>query len=529
MKTEAKVGLFITLSLVFLFGLLSQLSSFDNFFKKSYPVMAKIDDGLGLKNRAKVKFKGVNIGYVESVTLQGNDVVSHLLIDEGVKIPSDSIISVSQDSLLGGKFLDIKPGDSTEMLAPNMILSKETKQSSIADASTAADEAFQEIKLLVKDIRGMLSEGGKDDIQSSLENIREFTTLLSSISKEDNRTIHEIITNFKTTLLNIDATVLKFGAMSDDITKTSQGFLTMSEDISKTAKDYSAISDDISRVTRDFSQTAKDYSLVANNVNKDLPAIMAEIKSITEYLNRIGATLDKKLPPAMDKFVTLEDNLNNTIVQKDSSLNKALTSVDGFFTEGTETMEKIDKYLDSMVKSELHVEMRSDEVYDAGGYSKSKINVALKPDQTRYYMIGLTTGPDFSYDESYEKGYEGNKVHQDGKYLLSAQYGKRFDDMLFRVGLIEGQGGFGFDYYAKNDRLKFSSNLYDFNAINDVRGNNPNLSATVRYQFFKHINAYVSGNNVLNKSANSISFGVGVSFVDNDLKSLLGSAASAAN
>jgi phospholipid/cholesterol/gamma-HCH transport system substrate-binding protein len=529
MKTEAKVGLFITLSLVFLFGLLSQLSSFDNFFKKSYPIMAKIDDGLGLKNRAKVKFKGVNIGYVESVTLQGNDVVSNLLIDEGVQIPADSIISVSQDSLLGGKFLDIKPGVSSEILSPNMILSKETKQSSIADASTAADEAFQEIKFLVKEIRVMLSEGGKDDIQSSLANIREFTTLLSSISKEDNRTIHEIITGFKTTLLNVDATVLKFGAMSDDITKTSQGFLTMSEDISKTAKDYSAISADISRTTRDFSQTAKDYSLLANNFNKDLPAIMAEIKSITEYLNRIGATLDKKLPPAMDKFVELEDNLNNTIVQKDSSLNKALTSVDGFFTEGTETMEKIDKYLDSMVKSELHVEMRSDEVYDAGGYSKSKINVALKPDQTRYYMIGLTSGPDFSYDESYEKGYEGNKVHQSGQYLLSAQYGKRFDDMLFRVGLIEGQGGFGFDYYAKNDRLKFSSNLYDFNAINDVRGNNPNLTATVRYQFFKHINAYVSGNNILNKSANSISFGVGVSFVDNDLKSLLGSAASAAN
>jgi len=529
MKTEAKVGLFVTLSLVFLFGLLSQLSSFDNFFKKSYPIMAKIDDGLGLKNRAKVKFKGVNIGYVESVTLQGSDVISNLLIDEGVKIPSDSIISVSQDSLLGGKFLDIQPGRSTEMLSPNMILSKEIKQSSIADASTAADEAFQEIKFLVKDLREIFSAGGKDDIQTSLSNIREFTTLLSSINKEDNRTIHEIISNLNKTLLNVDATVSKFATMSEDITKTSQGFLTMSKDISKTSQGFLTMSQDISKTTRDFSTTAKDYSLVANNFNRDLPAIMAEIKSITEYLNRIGATLDKKLPTAMDKFVKLEDNLNGVIVKKDSSLNKALSSVDGFFTEGTETMEKIDKYLDSMVKSELHVEMRSDEVYDVGGYSKSKINVALKPDQTRYYMIGLTSGPDFSYDDSYEKGYEGNKMHKSGQYLLSAQYGKRFDDMLFRVGLIEGQGGFGFDYYAKNDRLKFSSNLYDFNAINDVRGNNPNLSVTVRYQFFKHINAYVSGNNVLNSSANSVSFGLGVSFVDNDLKSLLGSAASAAN
>jgi len=529
MKTEAKVGLFITLSLVFLFGLLSQLSSFDNFFKKSYPIMAKIDDGLGLKNKAKVKFKGVNIGYVESVELQGKDVVSHLLIDEGVKIPSNSIISVSQDSLLGGKFLDIQPGDSSEILTPNMILSKEVKQSSIADASTAADEAFQEIKFLVHDLRDIFSSGGKDDIQTSLRNIREFTTLLSSIEGEDNRTIHEIINNFNKTLLNLNTTVSKFATMSDEISKTSKGFLTMSDNIKKTSDGFLVMSQDISQTTKDFSQTAKDYSVVANNFNKDLPAIMAKINSITEYLNRIGATLDKKLPTAMDKFVTLEDSLNTTVVDKDSSLNKALTSVDGFFSDGTETMEKIDKYLDSMVKSELHVEMRSDEVYDAGGYSKSKINVALKPDQTRYYMIGLTSGPDFSADDSYSKGYAGNKVHQSGDYLLSAQYGKRFDDMLFRVGLIEGQGGFGFDYFAKNDRLKFSSNLYDFNAVNDVRGENPNLSATVRYQFFKHINAYVSGNNVLNSKANSLSFGVGVSFVDNDLKALLGSAASASS
>ena len=556
MKTEAKVGLFITLSLIFLFGLLSQLSSFDNFFKKSYPVMAKIDDGLGLKNRAKVKFKGVNIGYVDRVELDGSDVVSHLLIDEGIKIPFDSIISVSQDSLLGGKFIDIKPGVSTEMLTPNMILSKETKQSSITDASTSADEAFQEIKFLVKDLREMLSSGGKSDIQESLANIREFSTLLSSIQREDNRTIHEIINGLNKTLLNVDATVSKFATMSDEITKTSQefalmgkdiretsqgfltmsqdisktsqGFLSMSQDISQTARDYSSISHDISKTTKDFSRTAEDYSLVANNFNRDLPAIMAEIKSITEYLNRIGATLDNKLPTAMDNFVSLEDNLNKTIVSKDSSLNKALTSVDGFFADGTETMGKIDTYLDSMIKSELHVEMRSDEVYDAGGYSKSKINIALKPDQTRYYMLGLTSGPDFSADDSFEKGYKGDKIHESGDYLLSAQYGKRFDDMLFRVGLIEGQGGFGFDYYAKNDRLKFSANLYDFNAVNDIRGDNPNLSLTARYRFFKHINAYVGANNILNSEANSISFGLGVSFVDNDLKSLLGSAASAA-
>jgi phospholipid/cholesterol/gamma-HCH transport system substrate-binding protein len=237
--------------------------------------------------------------------------------------------------------------------------------------------------------------------------------------------------------------------------------------------------------------------------------------------------LDKKLPPAIDKFTRLEDNLNQTIEDNKSKLNRALTSVDGFFADGTETIEKIDKYLDSMTKSELHVEMRSDQVFDDGGYSKSQFNLALKPDATRYYMIGLASGPSFEADDKFERGYAGNIEHESGDFLFSAQYGKRFDDLLFRVGIIENTGGFGVDYFSWNDTLKISANIYDFNAVTDIRGENPNLTATIRYQFFKHINAYLSANNILNSKANSISAGLGVSFVDDDLKNLLGAAASA--
>ncbi len=487
MKTEAKVGLFITLSLFFLFGLLSQLSSFDNLFKKSYSISAKINDGSGLKDKAKVKLKGVDIGYVEKVTLLDNDVVTKLMIDEGVKIPLDSIIVISQDSLLGGKFLDIKPGHSTETLKPNALLAKEEKVSSIADASTAADEAFQEIKFLVHDIRDIFNSGGKSDIQDTLANLREFSELLASISKEDNQTIHEILTN-------TNNTINKFANMSDEISTTSQ-----------------------------------EFSKVGKGINKDLPQIMARLDAITKYLEGVSSTLDSKLPTAIDKFVKLEDNLNDTIDGNKDKLSSALTSVDGFFSESTETMQKVDKYLDGMIKSELHVEMRSDEVYDDGGYSKSHLNLTLKPDPTRYYMLGVTSGPSFEADSKFAQGYAGNKKHESGDFLLSAQYGKRFDDLLFRVGLIEGQGGFGIDYFALNDTLKVSANMFDFNAVNDIRGDNLNLTTTMRYQFFKHINAYVSANNILNSKANSMSAGLGVSFVDNDLKNLLGTAASSAN
>jgi len=494
MKTEAKVGLFITLSLFFLFGLLSQLSSFDNLFKKSYPITAQINDGSGLKEKAKVKLKGVDIGYVERVALVNNEVQTQLMIDEGVKIPSNSIITIAQDSLLGGKFLDIKPGDSKRHLKANELLTKEIKISSIADASTSADAAFKEIELLVRDLRGIFNDGGKSDIQQTLANLREFSTLLSSISTEDNKTIHEIIANANTSLVSANKTIEKFADMSDEITATS-----------------------------------KEFQKLGGGINKDLPQIMARLDSITKYLDSVSATLDTKLPSALNKFVVLEDNLNDVVTTNKKSLSAALTSVDSFFSEGTETIKKVDDYLDGMIKSELHVEMRADEVYDDGGYSTMHLNLAFKPDPSRYYLIGLKSAPNFEANSNYDRGYIGNQKHKSGEFLLSAQYGKRFDDLLFRLGIIENQGGVGIDYFALNDTLKVSTTLSDFNAATDVRGTNPNLTATVRYQFFKHINAYLSGNNVLNKRANSVSVGIGVSFVDNDLKNLLGAAASSAN
>ena len=491
MKTEAKIGLFITVSLFFLFGLLTQLSSFDTLFKKSYPIFAQIGDGSGLKEKAKVKLKGVDIGYVEEISLVNNEVQTKLMIDENVKIPDDSVIVISQDSLLGGKFLDIKPGNSSHYIEKNQFLSKEEKVSSIADASTSADEAFKQISLLVKDMREIFNKGGKEDIQQTLANLREFSTLLASISTEDNQTIHDILTNTNIALLNANKTIDKFGNMSNEI-----------------------------------SGTSKEFKRVALNINKDLPEIMARINSLTKQLNSVSKTLNKKLPTAMDKFVHLEDNINGVIKDNKKSLSDALTSVDGFFSNGTDTIEKVDKYLDSLIKTELHVEMRTDEVYDDGGYSKTQLNLALKPDPTRYYLLGITSGPDFTENKQEKRGFIGNKKHQSSNFLLSAQYGKRFDDLLFRIGIIENQGGAGIDYFALNDTLKFSTNISDFNAVNDIRGTNPNLTTTIRYQFFKHINAYLSGNNLLNSHANSVSVGLGVSFIDNDLKNLLGTAAS---
>jgi phospholipid/cholesterol/gamma-HCH transport system substrate-binding protein len=97
---------------------------------------------------------------------------------------------------------------------------------------------------------------------------------------------------------------------------------------------------------------------------------------------------------------------------------------------------------------------------------------------------------------------------------------------MVRGGIIESTGGVGIDYFAKNDKIKASFDAYDFSAQNDVRGDKAHLKASVRYRLLKHVDLVAGYDNFLNKKAANVFGGVGVTFVDDDLKYMVGGASS---
>ncbi len=72
----------------------------------------------GIKIGSEVKISGINIGYVENMELNKEtyQVKVKLSIENDIKIPNDSSISVNSESLLGGKFLSIKTGINEDFL-----------------------------------------------------------------------------------------------------------------------------------------------------------------------------------------------------------------------------------------------------------------------------------------------------------------------------------------------------------------------------------------------------------------------------
>lgn len=465
MKLEAKIGLFVVMALGALLFLSTQVTSLGKWGNEGYLIQAYIEDASGIEKHTHVLMNGVTIGDVEEIAIEGKRVKLTLMIDNGVKIPNDSSVIVAQESLLGSKVINIVVGDATAFLQNGESLSQSKRYASFDQTSDSVNAAAKELELLLKDFRSTLDEEHRAAIQEMIISFRNVGVNLDGVIVENREDLHAAISNFR--------------AMSAG-----------------------------------FSQTA-------DTVNKDLPAIMARINSLTTRMDNISGSLEHKLPEAVDKFVNIEDNVSEILAENRSSLKTALESAGAFFKSGEEAFGKVDSMLSNFTTSELQVAMHTDYMV-RDGYGKVYLGVNYLPNPETYYMFDLVSTDDYS---QYGTNPPGKNIK--GETYYSLQYGKRFDNTLLRFGAIESTGGIGVDYFMNHDRLKFSGEAFDFNAVNDIRGTRAHLKAQVRYQMLKHLELYGGWDNFLNPESQNIFMGLGLRFIDNDLKYLTGTASMA--
>jgi phospholipid/cholesterol/gamma-HCH transport system substrate-binding protein len=457
MKVEAKVGLFVIIGLVALFLLSMQVSKITNFTKSGYILHAYFENLAGLDANAKVKVGGVDVGFVKEKTLEGGRPKVSMVIFDAIKIPSDSVVMLGQDSLLGTKFVEIKQGVSPTYLAEGQTIQKEIKYANFAETATSINEAASELKLFVRELRG-------------------------TFDPESRRNMQEAILNFKMMAASVGSAANQFGAMSGELKTTG------------------------------------------STINEKLPKILAQIDDLSREFSTAGKSVNGKLPEIMDRFTVIEKELQDVIKENKQPLNSAIKSVDTFFANGSDTVQKIDKYISKGMNSNLEISLRGESMLK-GGNSKGYFGADYSPAPTKHYLVELVSSKDYSTMDANKQYVEAEK-HSKGKSYISAQFGKRFDDVMVRGGVIESTGGVGVDYFAAKDKLKASMEVYDFGAQNDVRGNKAHAKASLRYRMLKHVDLIAGYDNFLNKKAATVFGGVGVSFVDDDLKYVVGGASS---
>jgi len=457
------VGVFIFLGILSLIFLTLQVNSLQDFNKKGYTLYALIGDASGLAKKDKVKMRGVEIGNVEDLKLEGNFVQLKLFIKDGIKIPKGSAVTLAQDNFLGGKYVKIIPSNSFVFYKPKEEIKKYIATVSMDNVMANINSAVNDIKVLIRKLNNTLDEKTVNNIKETIRNIKDSSITLKSILNTADKKLPVLLNNANDLVL--------------------------------------------------------EYKQAGVTLNKKLPGILDKTDSLLTKFNKTGDTINAKLDKLMDEYIKLGKNANGILNDNKQGIKEAVASAKDFFVSGGESFKKIDNYLSSLSKSQILVDISSN--YMAGDdYFKTSAFISYLPVPTKYYILGVTSAKDYSDLTKI------NLDHQEDKIYISAEYGKRFDNLLLRGGIIENTGGLGFDYFLDHDKVKLSGEIYDFNAVNDVRGSNPHLTLKGTYLYLKHIQFIGGVDNILNTDARKFFLGVGVKFKDNDLKTILSGGAS---
>ena len=82
-----------------------------------YTLKSNIKRTDGLSPKSRVLLSGIEVGYIEGMTLRADYTVDvEIKVKDWVKVPADSATAIYSESLMGGKYLAILPGGSEEYM-----------------------------------------------------------------------------------------------------------------------------------------------------------------------------------------------------------------------------------------------------------------------------------------------------------------------------------------------------------------------------------------------------------------------------
>lgn len=95
-------------------------SSADVGTKDGYDITADFSGTGGLNIGDSVQISGVKVGTIAKIELNDNYMARVTMsVHDGIELPDDTSAFISSEGLLGGKYMELQPGSSEDMLAEN--------------------------------------------------------------------------------------------------------------------------------------------------------------------------------------------------------------------------------------------------------------------------------------------------------------------------------------------------------------------------------------------------------------------------
>ena len=348
-KRSIGIGFAVLMSIVLIIFGINYLN--DTASYSSTIIKIRFDDAQGLKIGSDVKKEGIQIGTVIGYEIEGTSVIIDIEIDKEIKIPIDSRFSITQDGLLGSKFIDIIPGNNTNVFIKsyekqgivdsnqpevssltndlsdfarklNELLTQDVKNDitkSIMNLKTTSDQ----IKIFIEKNKDVLTQEEKDNFKMILSNFNEVSENINILVAENSESLGNTLDNFNDFSNSLDPLVQKISILSSHIDsiiiKINEGDGTLSKliDISEEYIDENNNGKyDLGEQFTDINNNGiwDEGAELYNNANE---LVVESIDLVLDTKNKIDGIYDN--------VTSVTDNLNLTIDNFNSLLDEFQT------------------------------------------------------------------------------------------------------------------------------------------------------------------------------------------------------------
>ena len=196
---EVRIGIFVlvgALATLILIFLLTDPAT----FRGRYMVVTEMPDAGGVRSGDPVQMRGVNIGRVRSFEMRPPGVAVVLEIDGQWDIPADSRVRLAGVGLLGGRTVEIIPGDAEEALPAGGVLPGEAADGLMELADALGDDAVA----IAEGLRRLLSDTTVHHLQSSASELDAFLALANAVAQEQRGELLELSTSLSSAAGRVD-------------------------------------------------------------------------------------------------------------------------------------------------------------------------------------------------------------------------------------------------------------------------------------------------------------------------------------
>ncbi|MBI3071061.1 MAG: MCE family protein [Deltaproteobacteria bacterium] len=481
-----------------------------------YQLHAFFDDASGLSERTRVMTAGILVGEVEKIELVGTKAKITFRVRRDFKMHEDASLAKRQSSFIGGYYIDVRSGSATKPLLADGQTIANVDTSGMFDA--IRDEArSMTVKLnkVIEDVgkvTGSLSSmvGDPETGGTIKQMLKDAASTMSQLSKtvaDSSGRFERILRNFDRFAGQLAGLASRSGGQAERILSEFHGVVVQVRDFIKSSS--SKIGSNLGSVDHVVGGL-KDST---DSLKKAMSSLSNVLQKVEGGEGAVGKLVgDKKMGDRVERIAErVEEAASNT-----SKLVKNVGQVVG------ETSDIIGK----LTRLQAIVDARGEYNVNAQN-AKTYVGLRIQPKEDKFLRFQLVVDP--RRNTTTESIVRRNTSTVSGAETIteeverttdslkfSAEIAKRWGPLTLRGGLVENTGGFGLDLSFLRDRVTVNTDLFNLKS-----GTRPRLKTTAGYTFLRHFTISGGVDDILNSATRDYFVGAGLTFTDDDLKSLL--------